>query len=278
MLDQIKTIKLEDSKTLITPLMAKELMKGNNHNRKFRTLEAKRYARQMRLGRWKASPEPLIITDAGRIVSAQHRLDAVIDTGLSQEFIVTVIKDEEFDNIFEIVDQGATRSIADILRAKPKTILPLKYLLRVAGVAKPQPQDIEPFLKSKLGDLLVRMDEQEQQGKIWRSTGFKAAMAIAILSGVTEEEEAFDLYENLNTTAPSEWPHIFAALFMQLSDTKSQYRSGSSVANDQFCRPLYCFENHKKNTKTIRIAKSRLREMEAKVLTSLHSLVPTFLD
>ena len=91
MLDQIKTIKLEDSKTLITPLMAKELMKGNNHNRKFRTLEAKRYARQMRLGRWKASPEPLIITDAGRIVSAQHRLDAVIDTGLSQEFIVTVI-------------------------------------------------------------------------------------------------------------------------------------------------------------------------------------------
>ena len=54
-------VKLEESTTKVGPILAKRLLEGNKLNRDFRASHARDIARQMKLGRWKASPEPIVI-------------------------------------------------------------------------------------------------------------------------------------------------------------------------------------------------------------------------
>jgi hypothetical protein len=278
-IDEIKHFKLDEMKTTVDPEMAKKLMSNNESNRDFRVNRSKHYARQMKLGRWGASPEPLVITDKGRAVSLQHRLSAVIDTGIPQEFTICVIKDEDFDRVFDIIDQHAPRSSSDVLRLDNKIIKPINFLLRSCGINTPTAEDLRPFCDSDLGRLLQLMSLTKKSGKVWRHNNFKAAMAASILTNTINEQEAFTIYDDLNSKMPNEWPHIFAALYMQLTDnSKPLYISGRSLESSWFIRSFFAFQHYKDNTKTIRINKGFVKESETRVLACLQNINPSFLD
>ncbi|WP_341247686.1 hypothetical protein [Nereida ignava] len=278
-INEIRHTKLEDSKTWIGPTLASMLMDNNQGNRSFRIGHAKDIARQMKLGRWKASPEPIVITTRGRVVNGQHRLWAVVDTGTTQEFSIIVIPDEQYKEIFEILDQGATRSSADVLREDTKNITPINYLLRVSGIKTVKHQDIRPFIDSDLGRIIKKMNDRKPAGKIWKHNLFKAAMAISILDGVISEDEAFDIYDNLLTTTITSWPHVFGLLYMQLTDGSIPLNSsGRSVHNDWFIRTMFALKNRNNtNLKMIRIYKNTLVESEACILRVLTKINPHFL-
>jgi hypothetical protein len=278
-IEDIKHFKLDEMKTLVDVETAKKLLGNNEDNRRFRKNTTKKYARQMELGRWSASPEPLVITDKGRAVSLQHRLQALIETGKPQEFTICVIKDEDFDRIFQIVDQAAPRSLSDALDIDPKIIKPINYLLRCCGIKDVMAEDLEPYADSELGRICSVIDIHKTSGKLWRNNCFRAAMAVAILSKAISEEDAFSIYETLNKNLPNEWPHIFAALYIQLTDpSKPLHQSGRSFKNDWFIRSLYAFDHYKSNTRTIRIGKSYMREAETRVLAIMQTINPNFLD
>ena len=100
------------NKIKITPELAETLLEKNTGNRKIHTKTVKRYSDEMKKGRWLLNGETIKISSTGTILDGQHRLSAVIDSGVSMEtFIVTDIDDGSFTSI----DIGKKRSAADAL-------------------------------------------------------------------------------------------------------------------------------------------------------------------
>ena len=271
---------LNKSTTLVTPEIAKEFWSGNENNpRPFKTHVANDYARQMRLSRWGKSPEPIVITKSGKMGNGQHRVWAVINTGIAQNFHVMVIEDEQFDEVCSVLDQGAPRTSSDILQIDSAIIRPINYLLRCSGISKVKPDDLLPYVESDMGRLLTKMIAIKCKGKTWRHTCFRAAMTVAILDGSIGDDNAFEIYNTLNEEVLTDWPKIFAELYIQLNDSgKSLNHSGRSFENDWFTRGLYAFQKVNEGTKTIRITKSFQHDAKAKSLSALYSINPIFLS
>jgi hypothetical protein len=267
---------LDEATTLITVPMAKQLLQNNQDNpRPLKTHIADDYARQMRLGRWGRSPEPIVITKSGRLANGQHRVHAIVTSGVEQNIHVVIIEDKDFDNVSAILDQGAPRTAADVLKVDPVIIRPISYLLRAAGIRKVKPEDLAVFVDSEMGKIIEKTAKMKVKGRLWRHSCFRAAMAVAILSGKISKEQAFEVYTTISQNVMTEWPHIFSELYVQMNDTMRRHEtSGRSFANDWYMRSLYAFENVNKNTKTIRIYKSYQEEVKTMSLATLYSINP----
>lgn len=98
----------------VTPDMASDWLSYRNHplNRPLSKGVAGKYQADMEQGRWALTPEGLIFDTRGYIISGQHRLKAVANSGKSFQF--WIFPDQPRD-IFDVVDQGYKRTAAHVL-------------------------------------------------------------------------------------------------------------------------------------------------------------------
>lgn len=97
---------------LITPDYAKELLADNDHNRKVSGANVTTIAQALTNKEWKVSGQTIVISKNGTLMDGQHRLLAVMQTGISMEHcIVRGVEDE----VFKVIDIGKNRSGADVL-------------------------------------------------------------------------------------------------------------------------------------------------------------------
>jgi hypothetical protein len=114
---------------VVTPDMASDWLSYRNHplNRKLSKAIAGKYQKDMEAvpSRWRETPEPMIFDTEGYIISAQHRLKAVANSGTTQRFLVCPNQSRD---IFDVVDQGYKRVPAHVLNVPNATL--------VAGAAR----------------------------------------------------------------------------------------------------------------------------------------------
>lgn len=96
----------------VTPQVAKELLKGNRHNRTLRRGHIFYLASNMRKDEWELA-QPLLISKDGRLLDGQHRLRAVIESNVPCDFIT--IKGFDYNRVFGKLDDTARRTVADWL-------------------------------------------------------------------------------------------------------------------------------------------------------------------
>ena len=73
----------------ITPAIATDYLKSNTKNyRKLSRPVVNRYAEDMRSGRWELNGEPIVFDESGLLKNGQHRLAAVIVSGMTVEMSV----------------------------------------------------------------------------------------------------------------------------------------------------------------------------------------------
>ena len=97
----------------ITPQEAAEILTAKNFsNRPISQRVVDKYAQEMKQKRWKLSGEPLIFGKSGRLLDGQHRLKACVASNTSFETVV--VKGAE-DHAFDVIDDGKTRTMADVL-------------------------------------------------------------------------------------------------------------------------------------------------------------------
>lgn len=98
----------------ISPEEAEALL--NEHNpynyRKMNLSTVKIYAQDMREGNWKENGETIKVDTNGNIIDGQHRLQAVVDSGVSIEFIFVEGLDP---SVASTIDIGRKRSIEQYL-------------------------------------------------------------------------------------------------------------------------------------------------------------------
>lgn len=96
----------------ITPEMAKKILSNNSNNRPMKLRHLAFLCEEMRAGRWKMNGDAIRIAIDGSLIDGQHRLMAVLQTGISiTTLLVTGLDPDAFDTI----DSCARRSGGDTL-------------------------------------------------------------------------------------------------------------------------------------------------------------------
>lgn len=95
----------------ITPELASEFLRKNMVNRTPNDKRVKSYAEDMKAGRWQENGESIKFNVKGDMIDGQHRLMAIIKSGVTVKTAVTYdISDE-----VSIMDRGRNRSTTDTL-------------------------------------------------------------------------------------------------------------------------------------------------------------------
>jgi hypothetical protein len=95
----------------ITPETAEAWLKANTRNRTLRPQVVAEYARDMASGRWKFNGDSVRISKTGVILDGQHRLHAIVESGVTLEALVISGLEDESQ---ETMDSGRTRRAADV--------------------------------------------------------------------------------------------------------------------------------------------------------------------
>jgi hypothetical protein len=121
--------------TLITPEIAEQLLERNTRNRPLKPGVVERYARDMAAGKWEKNAFPITIDWNDAIHNGQHRLWAIIESGVAQEMILLTNLDPA---TIMTVDNGAVRSYADFLqiRSRSETGEPYSYANETQAVLR----------------------------------------------------------------------------------------------------------------------------------------------
>lgn len=104
----------------ITPAIAEKYLKHNKSNRPLKPGKVSQYATEMRNNRWGLTHQGIGFYANGDLKDGQHRLNAVIESGVSIEINVTrgipetVAGNPEIFTM-DVIDAGRPRSVADML-------------------------------------------------------------------------------------------------------------------------------------------------------------------
>jgi len=135
---------------------ALELLEINKENRRVRKALIEYIAEQIKNGEWVPDhPQPIVISDAGRVIDGQHRLIAISKSGLVGGNRVAVrIETGCRDSVREYLDTGISRNLEDRVSflSNPdhnKTVAQLAsfnaYFRSGAKTNKPSPESAKAF-------------------------------------------------------------------------------------------------------------------------------------
>jgi len=97
---------------LITPEVAEELLKQNGHNRKQTKSNIKVIEKALVNEEWQVSGQTIIIASNGQLMDGQHRLQAVVNTGIPMYHLVCR---GVASSVFTVIDTGKVRTGSDTL-------------------------------------------------------------------------------------------------------------------------------------------------------------------
>lgn len=96
----------------VTPELAREWLGRNMGNRPMRPGNLKKLTTALKTGKWRMTGDPIRFSITGKLIDGQHRLNAIVETGITAQCVVMSGLD---DSIFDVIDSGATRSKSDVL-------------------------------------------------------------------------------------------------------------------------------------------------------------------
>src|ERR1044071_5653365 len=91
----------------VTPEIAADLLTLNDENRPVKPSVVKQYVDDMRKGKWHFAGDSVKISKTGRLLDGQHRLMAIVQSGIPQTF--NIQSGLENDS-FQVMDIGKLRS------------------------------------------------------------------------------------------------------------------------------------------------------------------------
>ena len=224
----------------ITPEIARRLLDTQIVNRRLNPGRVNTYANDMKNGRWTESPEPICINQNGQLNNGQHRLQAVIVSGMPVVMSVAYDVPDE-----AVLDRGLPRSLGDSLYmrglidaelATKRVIalvtryLEIKYGRRASEIAD---MDKVNFINENADHILTALRISEAGNRVATMTchtaGARAAILGALINGV--DEETLRSFATVANTGFMDDPTSSAAIiFRNFALTHTSY--GASSANE----------------------------------------------
>jgi len=129
----------------VTPAMAQEWLNVNTNNRPKNKNTVLHSQTMIENGQWQINGESIKISDAGTLLDGQHRLQAIVNSGVPVEmFVVRGLSTEAFQTI----DAGKARSYGDFLKINGTTSTNPAALAAAARVAMSFNKDTGEYVYS----------------------------------------------------------------------------------------------------------------------------------
>ena len=234
----------------ITPLLAQTMLDSNTRNRKMNTNRVKQYTADMRAGRWCANGESIVVTESGILVDGQHRLQAVVNAGITLQFVVATIKDEEAHHF----DTGRARSINDsvmmydnddVKHLNKKVISGVKYLLTLN-------RKKDNLTESAIIEFILKNIEIisgfEKAIKIGGGTSSQAPVVAALLSAYKNgyDVNKMNRFMNVLRCGQSENKTEFVIVSLRNHLIANTNSSGSVGREEKYLKTLYALHSFEK--------------------------------
>jgi len=198
----------------ITPAMAENWLNENNAaNRKLREGLAEKYAADMRSGHWTECPVPISFYDDGNLADGQHRLFAIVESGIAQQFLVLYgLPRKAGLNL----DNGAVRTLVDNARIAGNAELNNTLLAVTRAIYEGERQHTawsnaaKMDMVEKFGDYARWAMQYGPKGKHFRTALVLAAVARAYMHG--EDPTKLERFSAVMSTGFSDGTHESAAV------------------------------------------------------------------
>lgn len=120
-------------KERITPNQARQMLQNMDHRqRPVAPSRVAKYARDMKDGKWLDSGETIKFNNGGQLIDGQHRLMAIVESGIAVDLLVARgVPDEAF----LVIDTGKTRGWGDALAIDGVPAPICKAVATAAGLA-----------------------------------------------------------------------------------------------------------------------------------------------
>lgn len=234
----------------ISPELAVQYLLSNTNNRPLRKTHVAWLADQMKNQQWKLTHQGICFTQDGVLSDGQHRLEAIIASGMTVPMMVT--RGAETGN-FEAYDLGIGRTAADITQMPKKKVEILNTLalvdknLFMAG--RFIPADIVRF-NGFFGVLIDRLFKYAGTSK--KGTSKATVRSAAVLCMAEGNEYALEQYRCLTLLDFSGMSSAVQSLARQLLGTPSK---GSNLQREQeFVRALHAFNPDNKAITRLQIS------------------------
>lgn len=234
----------------ITPQRAKQILADSNFdNRKLKLRTVENYAAMMRAGEWRTTPETLSVATNGRLLNGQHRLHAIVRSGVACTFLFVYGVDE---SVYAVLDRGARRSVADAIQ-RPQKLTEAASLLARLHAEKPSVLDhaIEHAAVCIAPAHTLLMEACNTSSRTFGAAPFRLAATARIMEGA-DAEYVCALYRKLNLGDTEHLPLAGHAAMRRYVTGSMPPSGGLKMQMERLCIAWPLFDPEKADTKLLR--------------------------
>lgn len=221
---------------LITPAMAKEILDSSNtDNRRFRMWWAIALASSIKRGDWLLTHQGIAFDENGRLLDGQHRLKAVILSGIPVLMFVFKGLDPKG---FMAIDVGVKRSVSDTTGLEKSTAEVCRKLAAIAGftgstcTTSQQVVEVADVGVKEIHERLIEYCGTSK--KIYSSAAVRAAAVTLVMDGYPEDK-VFKMYRDVLLLRYEDLPPVGLAFIRQVTEGRC---SASAGGHDLMARAL----------------------------------------
>lgn len=189
---------VETTVELITPKKAAEYLKHNTLNRPIRSRHLEILMREMTSGNWKLTHQGIAFDEAGNLLDGQHRLTAVVLTGVTIESLVTRNLNQQ---AARSIDKTAVRNYNDSHvfdgKSRPALFKSSKIQAAVRGIVRFGYSKTYYLIDSQVDALMEQWQsalEALQRASCGRGKNVGGAINAAMLAALLNGEQEADIY------------------------------------------------------------------------------------
>lgn len=263
-------------RTVITIDLANKLLQGNHNNRPIRPNKVAQYASLMKNGLWGESSQAVSIDTNGRVSNGQHRLKAIILSGVPCEcWILWDAPPESYVN----EDQNIPRSYADALGRPAKLVEVARLAYKIC-----LSQEIQPPVQ--LTDRMAEIFEESHTGlmqacravvPVYTSAPVRLAACVShSVMGTVVSDMVFTRYKNLtipkNTILLANDPALL--LFYEYVKSSGIQPRSPETRLTLFARGLAAFTDNPRERKSDLLEATAKDTLELLIHAHDSSLIP----
>ncbi len=263
---------------MVTPELATQWLEKNTDNRPMRQSHVELLAREMREGKWQLMPDGIAFDTNGVLMNGQHRLWAVVESGMTVPMRVTF---DALPGNRLVLDRQAVRNLGDNTKISQKWVNVYSSMIQMSKGRsyKPSPSDIVA-MHAYFGRVCSELHEYcGSPRKFYSCAAVRAAVITAVHTG-TKQEYVFKCYRDLVTYHLTELPpalgHLIRYFDRYINNRPSVLASTGSPANqiEIFAHALCTFRHTPGDTAQFQVHKDDM----IRVLKELRVLVTKALE
>lgn len=254
---------------MVTPQMAEAWLLRNESNRPIRKWWVASLAAMLRRGEWIATHQGVAFTESGRLLDGQHRLMAIMESGIPAEMLVVTGLSS---TAFMAIDIGVKRALSDVtgLTKGEAEVCRLACAL-LSGSTSATPQRVLGIARAGVVDThRVLVDHCPTTTKFFSSAPMRLAAVVRILEG-HPISWVIETYGHLVWLHVDDWTPLGRALVKQVM----QGHAIATNTTDTLARGLRVFDSseQQKNATKMQISDASLAAAVETVRRALKPLL-----